>query len=293
MLSGVGKAKAGVVDRAPFKTICHLIIAKGSRCKFNSKFYLGENPLCITLIPRSSHWHRGGMHLPPALVLGGWGAADCGSRFSRMSKWPCMCAFNSQGSQSKQIEELMQRQTQRKQQCSITAIQAPCRLSPHSETMFCGFRTRSLVHDQAPKDSAHHNAKGKPSWIHCNLEMAISTSTSLAWANTPRNAIVLHVSTAWETPLVLSQTVHPQISSAWKAPAPELAGVGLAHLAHREGLLFYAAIEGWRRRKMAQCKPMLSPSSLPIFLAPLAVLYIVLKWSREDIFSDFYLMRKV
>lgn len=34
MLSGVGKAKAGVVDRAPFKTICHLITAKASLCKF-------------------------------------------------------------------------------------------------------------------------------------------------------------------------------------------------------------------------------------------------------------------
>lgn len=51
----------------------------------------------------------------------------------------------------------------------------------------------------------------------------------------------------------------------------------------------------WRmeEEKDGTAQPMLSPSSFPVFLAPLAVLYIVLKWSREDIFSDFYLMSKV
>lgn len=44
MLTGVWHSKAGVIDRAPFKTIFHLITVKNNPCKFYSNFYSGENP---------------------------------------------------------------------------------------------------------------------------------------------------------------------------------------------------------------------------------------------------------
>lgn len=49
-------------QRAPFKTVWHLITVKSSPCKFNSKFYLGENPSRITARPSVGCEQGGAVH---------------------------------------------------------------------------------------------------------------------------------------------------------------------------------------------------------------------------------------
>lgn len=57
-------------QKAPFKTVWHLITVKSSPCNFNSKFYLGENPSRITARPSVSCEQGGGIH--PKQVHTSW-----------------------------------------------------------------------------------------------------------------------------------------------------------------------------------------------------------------------------